>query len=279
MKKTIPLFLLCAVLFTACASSQYGVETPDPQIFVCEETYGELFYAGALRKTDGALAEALDAALASMIEDGTAGLICEKWLRQDLIAYDTSAQYEVQPGDESLKAVREAGTLKVGYMTDCYPMSFSDANDSVQGCDVDLIFEAARRMGLSVTFEKVGWENQVAKLNNGDIDVIFSGLGITEAVEKELLLTRGYLKTTFSLLVGSQNEGKNLSELSGKTLGAPDSSAAFDFLAEYGVPEENLMAFTSASYGYYRLKERRVDALLVDTPFADWVARGKMQER
>lgn len=39
------------------------------------------------------------------------------------------------------------------------------------------------------------------------------------------------------------------------------------------------MAFTSASYGYYRLKERRVDALLVDTPFADWVARGKMQER
>ncbi|MCI8589619.1 MAG: amino acid ABC transporter substrate-binding protein [Clostridiales bacterium] len=279
MKKIIPWLLVLAIGLTACANANYGVETPDAHVSLCAEMTAEVYYAGAFRKEDLTLAAAIDEALAAMMQDSTARRISENWLGKDLVVYQDSAA--LQPADDdSLRTVHEAGTLKVGYIPDYYPMMFEDANANVQGFDVDLIEEAARRLGVTVTYEKVSAENQEAKLANGDIDAVFGGFAVTEQRAETLTLTRSYLKTSFSLLAlsGQAEKSRTLADFAGQKIGVCKDSAAYDFLLSQGIAAEQIVTYSSGAYGYYRLREKKVAALLVDTPFADWVQRGKMNE-
>ncbi|MCI8332730.1 MAG: transporter substrate-binding domain-containing protein [Clostridiales bacterium] len=280
MRKIVPWLLLAAICLTACANTEYGVETPDAYVSLCAEIEVDVYYAGAFRKDDLTLAAAVDEEIAAMIDDGTAKQISENWFGEDFIVYETSAPLP-SSDDDSLRTVQETGTLTVGYISDDYPMLFEDANANVQGFDADLLEEAARRLGLTVTYEKVSAENQETKLSDGQIDTIFGGLAVTEEKRDTLTLTRNYFKTSFSLLtLASQaNDKQNLSDFAGQKIGACQGSAAYDYLLSQGFAAENITAYTSAAYGYYRLREKKVAALLVDTPFADWVQRGKMNTR
>ena len=280
MKRIVPWLLAMFVSLTACANTQYGVDTSDAHVSLCNEIEADVYYAGAFRKEDLALAAAVDEALAAMIEDGTARQISENWFRKNLIVYEKSAPLSAD-GDDSLRTVREAGALKVGYISDYYPMLFEDANANVRGFDADLIEEAARRLGVTVVYEKVSAENQEAKLAGGEIDVILGGFALTELRREAFTLTRGYLKTSLSLLtLSSQADSKHsLADFAGQKIGVCKDSAAYDYLLSQGITAENIITYTSAAYGYYRLREKKVAALLVDTPFADWVQRGKMTAR
>ena len=52
------------------------------------------------------------------------------------------------------------------------------------GFDVDLMKEIAKAGGFEVKFINTPWDSIFAALNNGDRDIIMSGITITESARK-----------------------------------------------------------------------------------------------
>ena len=276
MKRLILVLCICSAMMCSCTltASETTTSITDSSIRASEE-YGSVLYAAAFRKEDVALAQAFDRVLADMIQDGSAAKICENWLNSDLIAYDTSAEYEVSPDDRSLKEAEEKGSIIVGYQDACYPMAFEDAYGNVVGCDADLVHEAARRLGLSVSFEDVEWDNKERKLEREEIDVIFCGYALTEERSQQFTCTRGYLRTSFTLLISQNEQGEKLSDFTNQKIGVRGNSLAAEYLEKNAASNE-IIAYSDSSYAYYRMKEGKVSAIFVDTPFALWAMKGKL---
>jgi len=64
---------------------RYYIESNDLDYLVLEESLGTELYGIGIRKEDVSLKEAIDATLAEMIEDGTAGDISKKWFGEDIL--------------------------------------------------------------------------------------------------------------------------------------------------------------------------------------------------
>ena len=64
---------------------QYKNTQMDGAYDIAAVDFGEDLYAIGFRKADTELTEAVNAAMKSLIEDGTAGAICEKWFGQDIM--------------------------------------------------------------------------------------------------------------------------------------------------------------------------------------------------
>ena len=72
------------------------------------------------------------------------------------------------------------GTLKVGVLDDSLPMVFRSAEAEIVGYDVDVLQEIGRRIGKSMQFMVIPWDEKTEYLNSGKIDVIAGALMVTE---------------------------------------------------------------------------------------------------
>ena len=60
------------------------------------------------------------------------------------------------------------------------PFEYETPNKELVGFDVDLMKEIAKAGGFTVKFINTPWDGIFAALNNGDRDIIMSGITITE---------------------------------------------------------------------------------------------------
>lgn len=54
-------------------------------------------------------------------------------------------------------------------------MGFRDEKNEIVGFDIDLAKEAAKRLGVQVTFKPIDWAAKEAELNGKRIDVLWNG--------------------------------------------------------------------------------------------------------
>ena len=77
--------------------------------------------------------------------------------------------------------IQDKGYFIVGLDDAFPPMGFrEEGTNDIIGFDIDLAKEAAKRLGVDVQFQPVVWDTVIEELNNGNIDVIWNGLTITE---------------------------------------------------------------------------------------------------
>ena len=72
-------------------------------------------------------------------------------------------------------------SLMVGVLADNPPMVFRDADTKIVGYDVDVLQEIGRRIGKTMQFKVINWDQKTEELNGKQIDVIASGLNSTSA--------------------------------------------------------------------------------------------------
>ena len=85
-----------------------------------------------------------------------------------------------KPAAAPAPAPAAAAAIVVGLDDHFPPMGFRDEKNEIVGFDIDLAKEAAKRIGLQVTFKPIDWSAKEAELNGKRIDVLWNGLTITE---------------------------------------------------------------------------------------------------
>jgi polar amino acid transport system substrate-binding protein len=79
-----------------------------------------------------------------------------------------------------LEAIKQAGKIVVGTSADYEPWEFKDENDEFVGVDMEFMREIAKRMGVEVEFQDLGFDALVTAVQEGKVDAAIAAMASTE---------------------------------------------------------------------------------------------------
>ena len=161
-----------------------------------------------------------------------------------------------------------AAAVVVGLDDHFPPMGFRDEKNEIVGFDIDLAKEAAKRLGLQVSFKPIDWSAKEAELNGKRIDILWNGLTITEERKANILFTKPYLENRQIIIVVDKSPIKAKAEIKGKIVGVQDGSSAVDAIQKdasgVGKSIKELKKFSDNVTALMDLSTGRLDAIVVD---------------
>ena len=95
---------------------------------------------------------------------------------------------------DDLADVMQNGVLRMGSSPEYIPFVFYDENGNMDGIDIALIQEAARRMGVRVQTVDIAFDGLIDSLSIGQVDIIGRGMSRTPARQELIDFTRVYYK-------------------------------------------------------------------------------------
>jgi len=81
------------------------------------------------------------------------------------------------------------------------PFTYVDQSDNPDGFDVKALDWIAKEMGFKVKHQPVDWDGIVPRLKSKKIDIVASGMGITDELKKQVNFTITYWKIKHVLVV------------------------------------------------------------------------------
>jgi Na+/H+-dicarboxylate symporter len=104
-------------------------------------------------------------------------------------------------GDGSrLTAIRERGSLRVGYLKDALPFVYRNEKGEIIGHDADMAHLLAGQLGVRLEFVRVERDEIGRLLNNGHIDIMTSSV-VTPERATEVHFTAPHIHSTLGLVV------------------------------------------------------------------------------
>lgn len=164
---------------------------------------------------------------------------------------------------------KEPETLKVGINVDFPPFEYYE-NGKPAGLDVELANIIGEKLNKKVILEEMEFNTLFAALSTNKIDVIISGVDITEERKKTFNFSDGYYNNELSLVV---KEGDTtitaVEDLQGKKVGTELGTTA-DTYADSLNSIINVK-YNSGAVAVMNLKAGKVDAVILDKPVAQQV--------
>ncbi|MBP0446016.1 transporter substrate-binding domain-containing protein [Roseomonas sp. SSH11] len=125
------------------------------------------------------------------------------------------------------------------------PHAFPRLEGGVQGFNVDLFREVARRMGREITIDSASFSGLVPALNAGRYDFLAAPVTVTRERAEGMLFAEGYLYTEFQFGIRRGNAPiRSLDELRGKVI-AVNKGSAYDAWAQQNAER---LGFTFQTY-------------------------------
>jgi polar amino acid transport system substrate-binding protein len=133
---------------------------------------------------------------------------------------EETAEETVEEVKDLLDQVMEAGVLVVSSDPNYFPQSFLNDEGELDGFDVDVAKEVARRLGVDIEFTFPDWDMVTGGNWAGRQDVSIGSMTVTEDRSEVLWFTDGYYFTPASFAVHKDNTTITSPEdLTGKTVG------------------------------------------------------------
>ncbi|ATO30275.1 L-cystine-binding protein TcyA [Bacillus atrophaeus] len=154
-------------------------------------------------------------------------------------------------------SIKEKGVLTVGTEGTYEPFTYHDKKtDKLTGYDVEVITEAAKRLGLKAEFKETQWDSMFAGLNSKRFDVIANQVGKTDR-EGKYDFSDKY--TTSNAVVVTKKNNKDITseaDVKGKT-SAQSLTSNYNQLAEKaGAKVEGIEGMAQA---FQLIQQGRVD--------------------
>src|SRR5690554_1851964 len=111
------------------------------------------------------------------------------------------------------------------------PFEFVDEKNQIVGFDVDLAKAIGEAMGYEVVYLSLAWDGLIPSLINKNIDMIASGMSITEERAKQVNFSDPYFTSVLTIVVHQNNNSiQTLEDLAGKIV-AVQINTTGDFAA------------------------------------------------
>lgn len=181
----------------------------------------------------------------------------------------------------SITFAAEKKTYIVGIDGDYYPFTFIDKDGNPAGFDVESIQWIANEMGFEVQIVPMAWDGIIPSLLAKKIDLIYSGMTITEERKQQVDFSDVYWVVNQAV---AAREGENLdleSFKAGKyTVGTQRSCTAAmwieDNLVKTGIlPKDNLKLYDNFPLAVNDLINGRIQVAMMDEPVVTKAILGK----
>lgn len=178
-----------------------------------------------------------------------------------------SLVFSLYPGcsrdqDDALTRIRGAGEIRAAMSADYPPFNYRTENGELQGFDVDVSLELAKRLGVKPKIVVKKWSEILQGLLAGEYDVILGSMAISEERLKIVAFSVPYYHSVVRVVVRKGSAIKALSELNGKTVGIGAGSDYENDARELGVAE--IRFFEPWSKGLLELRNGNLNAMIVD---------------
>lgn len=168
-----------------------------------------------------------------------------------------------------------AQVLKTGVDATFAPHAMVKLGGGLQGFNIELGEELAKRMGKKLEVEGTEFSGLVPGLNAKKYDFVLAPVTVTPERAKSMLFTEGYLNTDFTFVEKKSAPGiKALEDLKGKTIAVNKGSAyetwTRDNAEKYGFKYD---VYGSNSDAIQAVQSGRADANLGGNTVSAWAAK------
>jgi polar amino acid transport system substrate-binding protein len=158
--------------------------------------------------------------------------------------------------------------IKVGVEANFKPLVFKDGKN-LKGIEPELMAKIGNMTGAKMTVTEMAWNDLIPALETGKIDVIMSGMTITEERKKKVNFSYPYIKVGQMAIVNTGNI-KDFSSAdkiitTNKKVGFIKGTTGDFFVAEKCTKAEKI-AFAKTSDGIKSLAEGKIDVFIIDAP-------------
>lgn len=173
--------------------------------------------------------------------------------------------------DTSLEDLQKAGVMKVGMCPEYPPFESLNEDGEIEGFDVDLANAIAEKLGVKTEFVNTPYEGLISGLQNGDFDIIMSGMSPeeTDSAEETLCVTDNYYAVP-EVILTKDSSIKSKEDLVGKKVGSHAGSTseyAVQSLLDEGIELESA-SYNRHSEAFADLKNGNIDAQIVEETWA-----------
>lgn len=156
--------------------------------------------------------------------------------------------------------------LKVGSDTTSPPMeSIDPATGKIVGFDVDVVDAICAKINCQAEFVTTGWDGIFAALQQGEFDLVASGVSITDERKKSMDFTDPYIVTGQAVLMRVEDQGLSIEDFKsqGKKLSA-QANTTDAMVAADAVGKDNVIAYDTFSASVIALKNKDVDGVVIN---------------
>lgn len=155
--------------------------------------------------------------------------------------------------------------LVVGSSATYRPFAYESPTKEIVGYDVDIIKAIAQKSGLQIKVVNTPWTGIFAALNNGDVDLVISGVTINDKRKQSYDFTMPYFEARQLIAVQKDSTAKTLKDLAGKKIGVVTGSTGDDTASrEFGKTNPDIRRFESTPVVISELVNSGVDAAIGD---------------
>ncbi|MCP5150564.1 MAG: transporter substrate-binding domain-containing protein [Ectothiorhodospiraceae bacterium] len=142
------------------------------------------------------------------------------------------------------------------------PFSMQTPSGELDGIEIRLWREISRRLGLTYEPVLLKWESTLVGLMAGQFDVMGTTMDVTEARQKQILYSDGWLESGGVLLVQKDSAIQSVEEVAGKTIGTLVASTYAEAAKKLGAAE--IKSYKSEPEAYQDLVNGNVDGVITD---------------
>ena len=145
------------------------------------------------------------------------------------------------------------------------PFAFENKDKQIVGFDIDIINAIAKKQSLKIKVVNTPWSGIFAALNNGDVDLVISGVTINDKRRQSYDFTEPYFAAQQLIAVPRASTVATLKDLAGKKIAVVNASTADDVASrEFGKTSGNIRRFDSTPLIISELAGGGVDAAIGD---------------
>ncbi len=143
--------------------------------------------------------------------------------------------------------------------------SVDPATGQIVGFDIDVVNAICAKIDCQAEFVTTGWDGIFAALDQGNFDLVASGVSITEERKKAMDFSDPYIVNSQAVLMRVEDQGVSLEDFKskGKKLSAQANTTDAQ-VAEGVVGKENVVAYDSFSAAIIALKNKDVDGVVIN---------------
>lgn len=176
----------------------------------------------------------------------------------------------------------EKKIISIGVLPDNAPFAFYDADNKIQGLDIDIINRFVSNLGYKPEWEAMRLPYLLKAARKGSIDLGVGGISVSDERKKKISFSDSYYdNNSFALLVRSDSDIKSYEDMGNRklatTLGSVQEEYAKNNSTKYNktpvvlgysilpfVDELIVMPQTTVQQMLFALKTKYVDGILLD---------------
>lgn len=156
------------------------------------------------------------------------------------------------------------GQIRVASLGDSKPYTFTDADGTFTGFDVELFTDVAKRIGIDdVVFTGQDFSGLLSAVANGQFDVGVAAIGITKEREQTVDFSDGYLAGYLTVMAAKDSGITDADSLAGKRLGVVQGTLQEAYAVKHFTDTE-LVRFPDNNSAISAVNSGSIDAHFLD---------------